>query len=407
MPELSSRLTNRTAGQLAGLSRRLDHGVDRIGVPDTARFPSRLHDRSVAARLGIALGVTFTICFVTGLVSHFMQTPPAWLAWPSRPISLYRVNQGLHVLTGVASVPLLLAKLWTVYPLLFQRPILKSLGHGFERLFILLLVGGATFQLVTGLVNIASFYPWGFDFRTTHYAVAWVAYGALVVHVAYEIGKARAELGRPLPRGPSDHGLTRRGFLGAVGAAGALLVVGSAGRTVGLPDGVARWLSPFASHLPNIGPQGFPVRTPAAAAGVTRVADADFRLVVAGAVDEELSLTLDELRALPQTTAWLPITCVEGWSAVASWSGVALRDLLAHAGVAPTRQVRVVSLQEGGSFNDSVVKAPHVQDPLTLLATTLDGEPLHIDHGFPCRLIAPNRPGVLQTKWVTRVEVLE
>lgn len=35
----------------------------------------------------------------------------------------------------------------------------------------------------------------------------------------------------------------------------------------------------------------------------------------------------------------------------------------------------------------------------------IDGEPLHIDHGFPCRLIAPNRPGVLQTKWVTTLEV--
>jgi DMSO/TMAO reductase YedYZ molybdopterin-dependent catalytic subunit len=42
----------------------------------------------------------------------------------------------------------------------------------------------------------------------------------------------------------------------------------------------------------------------------------------------------------------------------------------------------------------------------TLLATGIDGEVLHPDHGFPARLIAPNRPGVEQTKWVGRLEVV-
>lgn len=402
-----SRL-GRTTERFGNLTRGLDRTADRLRVPDSERFPSRLHDESVAARLGIALGVTFTLCFVTGIVSHFMQAPPTWAAWPSRPVNLFRVNQGLHVLSGLASVPLLLAKLWTVYPLLFQRPILRSVGHGLERVFVLLLVGGATFQVVTGMINVASFYPWGFSFLPTHYAVAWVTYGALVVHIVHQIGTARAAVAVPLRGGPSNHGLTRRGFLGVVSGASALLVVGSAGRTVGLPDGVARWLSPFATHLPDVGPQGFPVRTPAVAAGVTETAvDPAYRLVVTGAVERDVALTLDELRALPQTTARLPIACVEGWSAVASWTGVALRDLLAHVGASASSQVRVVSLQESGSFNESLVKTPHVEDPLTLLAVALDGEPLHLDHGYPCRLIAPNRPGVLQTKWVTRVEVLD
>jgi DMSO/TMAO reductase YedYZ molybdopterin-dependent catalytic subunit len=44
-------------------------------------------------------------------------------------------------------------------------------------------------------------------------------------------------------------------------------------------------------------------------------------------------------------------------------------------------------------------------DPQALLALTLAGEPLSLDHGFPCRIIAPNRPGALQTKWVNRLEV--
>lgn len=48
------------------------------------------------------------------------------------------------------------------------------------------------------------------------------------------------------------------------------------------------------------------------------------------------------------------------------------------------------------------LRPPHWSDPLTL---RLDGAPLAPDHGYPLRLIAPNRPGVLQTKWVTKVVV--
>ena len=40
------------------------------------------------------------------------------------------------------------------------------------------------------------------------------------------------------------------------------------------------------------------------------------------------------------------------------------------------------------------------------LALRVNGETLHIDHGYPCRLIAPNRPGVMQTKWASHLEVM-
>ena len=45
-------------------------------------------------------------------------------------------------------------------------------------------------------------------------------------------------------------------------------------------------------------------------------------------------------------------------------------------------------------------------DPRTLVALGVNGEPLDLDHGYPARIIAPARPGVLQTKWLARVEVL-
>ncbi|MBA2624897.1 MAG: molybdopterin-dependent oxidoreductase, partial [Acidimicrobiia bacterium] len=46
-----------------------------------------------------------------------------------------------------------------------------------------------------------------------------------------------------------------------------------------------------------------------------------------------------------------------------------------------------------------------LDDPDTLLALEIDGEELHIDHGYPVRLISPNRPGVQQTKWVSKIVV--
>lgn len=82
-----------------------------------------------------------------------------------------------------------------------------------------------------------------------------------------------------------------------------------------------------------------------------------------------------------------------------------LRDLAERAGAAPEAVLVVESLERSGAYNSSEVRAPHWNDPLTLLALRINGSPLDPDHGYPLRLIAPNRPGVLQTKWVTRVVV--
>ncbi len=119
-----------------------------------------------------------------------------------------------------------------------------------------------------------------------------------------------------------------------------------------------------------------------------------------------LSLSLDQLLALPDHTADLPISCVEGWSYSAGWRGVRVRDLLALSGADRERTIRIESLEPRGAYRTSTLNPGQADDPDTMLATHLDGQQLGLDHGFPCRLIAPNRAGVLQTKWVTRVVVL-
>ena len=84
------------------------------------RFTSPLRSTAVTARVGRVLGIASAICFVTGLLSHYQYHPWSWLPEPASPVWLYRVTQGLHVATGIATIPLLLVKLWSVYPKLFQ-----------------------------------------------------------------------------------------------------------------------------------------------------------------------------------------------------------------------------------------------------------------------------------------------
>jgi DMSO/TMAO reductase YedYZ molybdopterin-dependent catalytic subunit len=375
----------------------------RVGPFREGAFTSPLHDQRTAALLGVALGVAFTICFATGLISHLIQHPPGWFTWPARPAGLYRITQGLHVATGIAAVPLLLGKLWTVYPQLYTWPPVRHAGHGLERLSLVFLVGGAVFMLFTGVANIDQWYPWAFFFPAGHYWGAWITIGALVVHVGAKAGITRSALFGPREaEARAGDGLTRRGFLGALAAAAGVLTLTTAGQTIS----PLRRLTLLAPRRPDIGPQGLPVNKSAAAARVLDAArDPAFRLVVTGAVERPLSLSLDELRALPQHEVTLPIACVEGWSASARWKGVRMADVLTRARARPGAGVRVESLQPRGRYRAADVSDDHAKDPDTLLALELNGEPLALDHGFPVRLIGPNRPGVLQTKWISRLTV--
>jgi DMSO/TMAO reductase YedYZ molybdopterin-dependent catalytic subunit len=128
--------------------------------------------------------------------------------------------------------------------------------------------------------------------------------------------------------------------------------------------------------------------------------------VVEGNVKTTLSLSLADLRAMPQRRAALPIACVEGWSAMADWSGVPVRALLELAGADPSASVAAESIQRRSLYRRAVLNRAHAQDPDTLLALDIGGEPLHVDHGYPARIVAPNQPGVLQTKWIERLVVL-
>jgi hypothetical protein len=356
------------------------------------RFKSLVHDPRVTSRVGTWLGIAFTICFVTGVISHFIQHPAAWFYWPSRPVNLYRITQGAHVISGVAAIPLLIAKLWTVYPKLFERPAVKSALHALERISILVLAGAAFFELASGTFNAAQNYPWSFFFTTAHYAVAWIAFGSLLVHIAVKLPLIRETRKREIDVG-------RRAFLRTTWLTSGVAVLVFGGSTIPFLRNVSAL-----SERSNNGRQGLPVNRTAMQASVETV-DSSWRLEVKGPNGTTL-FSREQLQTMRQTTAALPIACVEGWSQTANWTGVPVMDLLKAVGAPPGSTLRVTSLEKGGLYNSSTLPGTHTSDPLTLLALRLEGRTLDLDHGYPCRIIAPSRPGVLQTKWVRRLEVI-
>lgn len=388
-----------------------------------ARFASPTRSTRLTVVLGRWLGLSFTVCFLTGLFSHGLQNPPSWMFFPTSPVWIYQLTQGIHITTGIASIPLLLAKLWSVYPELLKWPPVKSVAHGLERASIALFIASSLLQLTTGLINTYKWYPWPFPFRETHYWMAWVIWGSLLLHIGVKLPAIMAHWRRhaievsPLT-GPAagagedtTHGTpaaatpgrwSRRAFLTGVGASTAALVLTTAGQSF-------FWLGPlnlFAPRKMGTGPQSVPVNRTAADAKVAGLARAEDWSLSVTHHGTSRQFSLAELRALPQTSQELPIACVEGWSQMAQWRGVTMRDLLGAVGAPPDSALRVTSLEPEGAYRLMSMPAEYARDERTLVALELNGAVLDLDHGYPARIIAPGRPGVLQTKWLQSLEVL-
>ncbi|MET4093821.1 molybdopterin-dependent oxidoreductase [Arthrobacter sp. UYCu712] len=390
-----------------------------------AKFCSPTRSSRLTVVLGRWLGVSFTICFLTGLFSHGLQNPPSWMIFPTSPVWIYQLTQGLHVTAGIASIPLLLAKLWSVYPELLKWPPVRSLTHGLERASIAVFIASSLVQLTTGLINTYKWYPWPFPFRETHYWLAWVIWGSLLVHIAFKLPviaahwRARPAPGSTHTSAADDGGLTavgrasgsgragpgrwsRRAFLTGVAAATGTVVLTTAGQSFS-------WLAPanfFAPRKMGTGPQGVPVNRTAADAKVMELASSDNWVLHVRHGSTKHAFSLAELRALPQHTQELPIACVEGWSQMATWRGVRMKDLMDAVRAPAGSALKVTSLEPEGAYRIMNMPAEYAQDGKTLVALELNGSVLDLDHGYPARIIAPGRPGVLQTKWLHSVEVL-
>jgi DMSO/TMAO reductase YedYZ molybdopterin-dependent catalytic subunit len=393
---------------------------------------SPLRGSWLTAVLGLVLLIGIPVVAITGLLSNVAYQPRLGanalgrslgpldfyvFTWPTQPSWLYVLNQGLHVTVGLALVPVLLAKLWSVIPRLFEWPPLRSPAHALERLSLSLLVGGALFEFATGILDIQYWYPFHFFFTPAHYYGAWVFIGAFVAHVILKFGTLRRALRtrRDVAGVLADHStsempltpvaaapatMSRRALLGTVGVGSVLLAIQGAGQSIGGPLRELAFLAP--RRRAGSGPNGFPVNRTAAAAGVSRAdVDRSWRLELIGA--GRLTLSRGDLLAMPQHTHELPIACVEGWSTTQRWTGVRLADLAARAGAHGRVTVETTSLDRGGVFGAATLGHEQVADDRSLLALRVNGVDLSLDHGYPARIITPAVPGVHCTKWVSRM----
>lgn len=134
-----------------------------------------------------------------------------------------------------------------------------------------------------------------------------------------------------------------------------------------------------------------------------------YRLVVDGSVDRPQTFSLDRLRTMTQTSEITRHDCIEGWSAIAQWSGVRLSEILAI--VSPRSDARYVVFycmdrdERSVEYYESLDlrQATH---PQTLLALRMNGSPIPVEYGAPVRLRVPTQLGYKSAKWVRRIEVV-
>ncbi|MBD1825143.1 molybdopterin-dependent oxidoreductase [Cyanobacteria bacterium FACHB-DQ100] len=138
--------------------------------------------------------------------------------------------------------------------------------------------------------------------------------------------------------------------------------------------------------------------------GFTPVLDpATFRLIIDGEVNQPLSLSLNDIYKLPVTSMVIRHVCVEGWAAIVQWGGVRLRDLIQLA--QPKPDVKYVYFQSADRYSESWDLRSCLH-PQTLMAYQKNGEPLPIQNGAPLRVASPIKLGYKQSKWVTRITLV-
>jgi DMSO/TMAO reductase YedYZ molybdopterin-dependent catalytic subunit len=144
---------------------------------------------------------------------------------------------------------------------------------------------------------------------------------------------------------------------------------------------------------------------------------ANYSLEIGGLVERQLHLTLADLRAMPKQTQITKHCCIQGWSGVAEWGGVSLHHIVGLCHPLPSARYIVFY-----AFDNKSTSEPHAQgpgyfygtirlelaeDPQTILAYEMNGQPLPILHGAPLRLRVETQLGFTMVKYIRAIEFIE
>lgn len=136
----------------------------------------------------------------------------------------------------------------------------------------------------------------------------------------------------------------------------------------------------------------------------------DWRLKVGGLVENELNLSLDDLRAMPYQDQITKHICIQGWSAIGQWGGVHMREIIKLA--MPSKKAKYVVFHaydvypNGEPFYESL-RISDMKDPQTILAYEMNWKPLSLEHGAPLRLRCERKLGYKMVKYIKSIEFVE
>ena len=152
-------------------------------------------------------------------------------------------------------------------------------------------------------------------------------------------------------------------------------------------------------------------RTPSGDAYARHMATnfADWQLVIDGMVARPQAIPLAELKAMPARSQITRHDCVEGWSAIAKWTGVPLKLLIDRAGISPQANYIIFHCadpQSNGSMYYESIDRIDAAHPQTMLAWALNDTLLPVQNGAPLRLRVERQLGYKQAKYVQRIEAV-
>jgi hypothetical protein len=364
----------------------------------------------VTMQLGLALAVLLGLMFFSGglfYLYHFNYSIGPY----------FTVTRTIHFYVGLASIPFLVAKYASTgyrfagYYLRLPRfkkagppSLVPRITSPLLALDFFVLYFSGLYMLFHYYYTVTNIPPFELKPVQVHLWAAIVAVPLLAIHLGWHLietiqglGEERRSLRDARPNASSRQELTRRAFVGTVVLGG--IGLAATFQNTRLVNAEARGL--FIGRIPaeeRGGPGDFPVET---LFGRAEVDPAVWRLSVEGAVNRPLSLSYDDLLALPAVTKRIRLSCVSGWTANATWTGVRLQDLLASAGADPARRSVNFHSVSGYAFTWHANRLGRD----AILATHVNGAPLSTNHGFPVRLIVPGYPGQNMVKQLDRITV--
>lgn len=138
--------------------------------------------------------------------------------------------------------------------------------------------------------------------------------------------------------------------------------------------------------------------------------EATFKLPIIGQVANEVAWSMDEIRAMPSRSDFITMSCISnrvGGSLISTtkWTGVSMQYILDQ--VKPGPSARALRITGADSFDEYVDLDLIRQDERIMLAYAFDDKPLPQRNGYPLRIHIPNHYGMKQTKWISKIEVVD